>query len=369
MIAVDLARLEIKYRSFLTSLHPVIATAIYSKGRKIFLQKLKQEIPQEVFTLPGNLSRTLWGIEFRSPIMNAAGMFKNAECYELYAMQGAGAYLGGTGTWNGRYGNRKRLIHLPFVAYPKSHSGSNFLGLPNDGDEKNSKRASEMTRLEGTPVGWSAMGSPDLTGDEKLQKLVTSLQLYAKAGVDFLEINESCPNTAHGKPQGDDLAKRLRFIKDNFLDRRTGTLPVIVKFSNDTEVEQLPKLLDLLFEFGFDGVNFGNTSTDYSSIGNYIESSERKIFEYFSRTFGGGVSGRPLKEISLELCSAAVKYLKAGAPEQEFHVIRTGGIESWQDILASDAVGVSLNQWFSGYFENFAQHGHNVYKNLYEQAN
>ena len=47
----------------------------------------------------------------------------------------AAAYLGGTGTWNARRGNEKDGIYLPFVPYPASHAASNWLGLPNDGDE------------------------------------------------------------------------------------------------------------------------------------------------------------------------------------------------------------------------------------------
>ena len=159
-------------------------------------------------------------------------------------------------------------------------------------------------------------------------------------------------------------------MKNHFLDRRetwemnpTG-VPVLVKFSNDTETEQIPALLDLLFELGYDGVNFGNTSTDYDKRRERIDLGERKLFDFYTRVFGGGVSGRSLKEISLELASRAVEYLRAGAPSQEFHIIRTGGIETWEDIQNSERAGISLNQWYTGYFESFAEHGHNVYKKL-----
>lgn len=300
-------------------------------------------------------------------------MFKNGECYEMIARQGAAAYLGGTGTFNQRNGNEKDGIYLPFVPYPRSHSASNWLGLPNDGDPVNSDRASKMTRIEDCPIGWSVMGSPDFQGEEKLVHLVEGMQLYQSAGVDFLEINESCPNTAHGRPQDDDLTNRLRYVKENFLDRRPRRLPVIVKFSNDTEAAQIPALLDVLFELGYDGVNFGNTSTAYAQRRNAIDERERELFDFFTTDkasfgVGGGVSGRPLKESSLELSSMAVEYLGAGPPAQEFHVIRTGGIESWEDIQASERAGVSLNQWYTGYFEKFARHGHDLYRKLLENA-
>ena len=373
MRAVNLANWEGLIRPLITQLSPQRVVSLYSKGRLDFLAKLKEEVPTDTYTPPENLARTLWGIRFRSPIMNSAGMFKNGEGYKMVARQGAAAYLGGTGTWNQRTGNEKEGIYLPFVPYPNSHSASNWLGLPNDGDATNSHRAAQLERVLGTPIEWSIMGSPNLQGEEKLLYLVRGMQLYEYAGVDFLEINESCPNTTHGKPQDDDLANRLRYVKEHFLDRRTisdtGRLrevPVIVKFSNDTELAQVPALLDLLFELGYDGVNFGNTSTAYAKRREKIDPSERKLYDFFTQTFGGGVSGRPLKESSLELAGRAVEHLMAGPPSQEFHVIRTGGIESLADIKESERAGISLNQWYTGYFENFARNGHSVYRNFFE---
>ena len=391
MKASTLAHWEHTIRPAMAFLPSDKVVKLYSKGRLNFLKKLKEEIPEETYIPPKSLERICWGIKFRSPIFNAAGMFKNGECAELVYRQGAGAFLGGTTTWNpwlgnigiveeephivrlsGIKGEKERLdylkkgICLPFTPYPRSHSASNCLGLPNDGDEVNSQRAAEIKAKFDFPVGWSLMGSPDLQGEEKLEKLVRGMRLYERAGVDFLEINESCPNTQHGKPQDDDLANRLRYVRTHFLDKRSRRLPVIVKFSNDTQVEQVPALLDLLFELGFDGANFGNTSTAYEARKQAIDPKEHKHYDFFTKTFGGGVSGRPLKESSLALVSKAEEHLRAGPPSQEFHIIRTGGIESARDISSWESAGISLNQWYTGYFENFAHHGHDVYKELYK---
>jgi len=212
------------------------------------------------------------------------------------------------------------------------------------------------------------MGSPDFQGEEKLRYLVRGMMRYEKAGVDFLEINESCPNTAHGKPQDDEIANRLKYVSDNFMAQLKRRLPVIVKFSNDTESEQVPALMDLLFELQYDGINFGNTSTDYAKREILIDKRERRLYRYFTTDdsfgVGGGVSGRPLKESSLELAGTAVQYLKEGKPSQEFHVIRTGGIETLKDIQESNDAGISMNQWYTGYFENFSKVGHRVYQEI-----
>ncbi len=352
-------------------LPPRVWIAQESQGRALFLKKLANERPPKAYVPSPDLHRVLWGIHFRGPVLNAAGMFKNGECYSFVAHEGAAGYLGGTGTYNARLGNSKEDVVHPFVAYPHSGAASNWLGLPNDGDEANAPIASRISRLHGCPVGWSVMGSPDYKGQEKLEKLVAGMRLYADAGVDFLELNESCPNTEHGRPQDSDLAGRLNYVKEHFLNRRTRRLPVVVKFSNDTSVEHVKPLMDLLFSAGFDGVNFGNTSTNYSKRRASITPDEQKLYDTFTTDpsfgVGGGVSGRPLKEDSLLLCATAVQHLRAGKPSQEFHVIRTGGIESAHDIIASDSEGISLNQWFTGRWDAFMRDGYTSYKKLHEE--
>ncbi len=366
---VFLTKFESKFRPFAPLiLPPKQNVSLYSKGRLHFMKMLENEnLGSFGFPSPKSLKRVLWGIEFQSPIFNAAGMFKNGECYELVARQGAGAYIAGTTTSNARVGNTKEGIHLPFVPYPRSKSASNWLGLPNHGDEIVAQRLSQLKRFMNCPVGVSTMTSPDLQGEERLTALVNGLALYAEAGVDFIEINESCPNTGHAKLKDDSLASRLLFIKENFLDVRQSRLPVIVKFSNDVEISRVPELLDLLFENNFDGVNFGNTSTNYEKRKHYIHPKEQRLFEYYTKTFGGGISGRPLAVDSLVLASSAVDYVRNSKPKQEFHIIRTGGISSAEDLIASEAAGVSLNQWFTGYFDKFSDHGHELYMQLYKE--
>lgn len=368
MNATTLAKLEHKLRLFLTRLPPRMATSIYSRGRQYFLKKLDAEEALEGYIPPPPLERKLWGITFRGPLMNAAGMFKNGECYEMVAKQGAGAYLGGTTTWNPRSGNKKEGIYCPFIPYPQSNAASNWLGLPNDGDEVNARRVQETERINGCPFGWSVARSPDLDYLEGLEKLIQAMKLYEKAEVDFLELNESCPNTSQGSSEDYELASRLHYIKTHFLDERSRRLPVIVKFSNDTRTEKIHFLLDMLFNLGFDGINVGNTSTQYQELRKNIDPREHKLYDFFTKTFGGGISGNPLKEPSKLLGTAAVWYLHQGPPSQEFHVIRTGGIENVEDIRDSEAAGVALNQWFTGYFKQFTEHGHDVYREFYSDA-
>lgn len=352
-----IASLESKLRPAVTSiLPPSLAVRIYSKGRQKFLELLKGELP-EPYIPPKNLERKLWGITFRSPVMNAAGMFKNGECYDMVARQGAGAYLAGTVTPNRRIGNKG----LPFVPYPNSGAASNYLGLPNEGAEAAAKRL-DMMRVNNCPIGVSVMDAPHLEG-YSTTGLALAVMLCKDAGVDFIEINESCPNTGHAASD-DEVYRRLQFLSEAPYSSKK--IPLIVKFSTDTPLQQVPQIMDMLFKLGYSGVNFGNTSAKHDDLASSISVDDLKLYFHFTQKFKGGISGRPLKDRSLKLVEAASRYLRQGPPSKEFHVWRTGGVEDAKDIRESEQAGASMSQMFTGYWDAFARDGHGLFKQIYE---
>lgn len=314
-------------------------------------------------------SKTLWGIEFRCPLINSAGMFKDAQGYDMMANQGAGGYIGGTSTFNPRAGNTKLAVKHPFLSLAEAEVSLNFLGLPNLGDIVLSKKIITNNKIKGCPIGWSLMRSPDYSIEDGMEKLVESLWLYHnKMEIDFIEINESCPNVNHITSNiSNDLSileNRLRYIAKHFLSKRKRHLPVVLKLADNLYNNQVRAILDTMFECKFDGVNFVNTSTNYSKI-NIADFYERRLFDYYTNNIGGGVGGKFLKHISFDLCVAAIKYRELVNPGYEFHVIRTGGISKLEDILASNSAGISLNQWYTGYFENYTKYGDQVYAKIF----
>ncbi|MBS1537596.1 MAG: hypothetical protein JST20_07610 [Bacteroidetes bacterium] len=367
-----LARADKVFRPLTVSMPAKATVALYSANRKHFINKIANDYPRYNYNPPEELSRIMWDIRFRSPLFNAAGMFKNGEGYPLVARQGAGAYLAGTTTGSPRKGNKKNNIYQPFAPYPRSKAASNWLGLPNEGHGVVAERLSELDKINGCPIGASVSASPGEHEKVALVELTQGMNLYEKAGVDFIELNESCPNVpSHGITStavlDDQLVNRCEYIFHTFLQKRKRRLPVIVKFSNDTHITMVPLLIDLLVTLGFDGINFGNTSTSYKQYEPYIHPSEKKLYEYFVSNFGGGLSGKPLLSSSLSLCTASVDYLREHLPKHEFHVIRTGGIETPEDVHASEHAGISLNQWYTGYFENYSHTGNDVYQKFYEK--
>ncbi len=365
----NLAKLDAFLRPYFEYFSPKFYIDFYSRGRKDFLSRLSFEEPLDINTENWSRPIKLWDIEFKNNLFNAAGMFKSGIGYKMSALQGAGAWLAGTSTSNPRAGNNKFNILHPFLPLPNSKSAVNWLGLPNDGHSSLAAKISKIEKIKSCPIGVSVSSDPSETGFTALKSLLEGMNDLSKAGVDFIELNESCPNVSNHISTTNELDKsmleRLEYIKENFLHKRNKNLPIIVKYSVDTDINLLLKLLPILIDLGFDGINLGNTSTNYSYYITKLNSREKKIFEYFTSNFGGGVSGNLIKEKSLNLCKECSKIINSINLKKEFHIIRTGGIDSYQDLLDSEKAGASLNQWYTGYFENFSKYGHNLYQNIY----
>lgn len=363
-----LAKSEFALRTASSILPPSVVVRAFTAGRNIFLPRFAKDVPSSTFVPPADQSVTAWGLQFRFPLWNAAGMFKKGYGYDVVAAQGAGAFVAGTTTSRARRGNVVRGIAWPSTQYPHSHSASNWMGLPNEGHAAVAARLSNVVKVPGCPLGASVSAEPGLDATAAIPELIEGMQRYADAGVDYLELNESCPNVP-GHAGGhalldEDLLRRLDTVAAQFLAIRNRRLPVVVKLSTDTSLEQLPVLLAALVERGFDGVILGNTSTRYAELREHVHQDDRKLYDYFTSTYGGGISGQILRASSLASSAAAVRAVQEINPSHEFNVIRCGGVMTARDVMASMEAGVRLNQWYVGYFEGFAQHGHQVYREI-----
>ena len=361
-------------RPFLLKFPSYIPTFIYSYSRKFFLKQMYSSLPKKSITLPSYVQRQFWGLNFQSNLFNAAGMFKDVWGYELSYRHGAGAFLCGTITPKPRKGNIKMGIKHPFIPLEKSKSAINWMGLPNIGIEIALQRISKIEKRIGCPIGISISAQPEDSEPKSIFELIDALKMIENSQVDFVELNESCPNVNHSNSiekfgnLANNLVERLEIISKSFLRKRNRNLPVVVKFSNDTNPNQVDELVELLVNLGFDGINFGNTSTNYSELRELIDKDERKNFDFFTKNFGGGVSGLVLKDKSLNLCNKAIQKRNSLPLQREFVVIRTGGIQKWDELQNSNIIGVNLNQWFTGYFENFSKYGHYIYAKMYEKV-
>ncbi len=365
-LATLLSRIDHVCRPLLTSLPPRLFTHLYSSTRPWFSSLAAHDSVHHEH-IPNHLQVQIRNLTFRSPIGNAAGMYKQAEGYERAYAQGAGFYLAGTTTSLPRIGNKKHGIFLPFVPYPKSHSASNWLGLPNKGHKETARIISKFTHYPDFPIGASVSMDPGMIAPEGLLGLIDGIQAYQDAGCDFIELNESCPNVPGHSSAHDildaSLISRLDAIA-NAIDLKA--LPIIVKFSNDTDPSLMKPLISLLLERNFTGINLGNTSTAYQKHLQNMHVDDKKHMEYFTREFGGGLSGAILRDSCLSLCKEARKHVSE-LNENDFAIIATGGIEFAEDITKAINGGANLTQWYTGYYERFGIDGNRIYTNLYKK--
>lgn len=365
-----ISRLESKLRPIMTKIPNELFVSFYSNQKKKFLQNFAADYSKFDLEIENYPPLKIWDLEFSFPLFNSAGMFKKAEAYYTVAKQGAGAWLAGTSTGLKRQGNFRNGVLHPFSAFPRSGSSLNWMGLPNESHEVLAKRISRLEKQKGTPIGVSLSTDSVVSEKKALELLVDGLKTYEKAGVDFFEINESCPNVQEGHEIINDrldesLIKRLEFISENFIKVKDKRSPLIVKLSLDTDIDLIDPMVKILIDLGFDGINLGNTSTNYSEIEKQININERNLFNHFIKTFGGGASGRPLKNKSLNLASKAVQ--ASNNTSSEFKIIRTGGIENVEDLKSSLNNGIELNQWYTGYFSAFSIYGHKLYNHFKKQ--
>ncbi|GIV55327.1 MAG: dihydroorotate dehydrogenase 2 [Candidatus Kapaibacterium sp.] len=359
-----LARLDASLRPYLVGMLPARASvAFYSWARQFALRMLAERECPLAIEPPPTAARVLWGIRFRAPLLNAAGMFKHGEGYELAYRQGAGAYLAGTTTARPRLGNVRRGIAQPFVPYPRSRAASNWLGLPNPGHRAVAARIAQLPRYEGFPIGASVALDPGDDSAAALECLVEGMNRYADAGVDFFELNESCPNTGDDQRGFDTLGVRLEAIAQQFV--RPSGKPTLVKVSVDVEQGALERLIPLLVELGYAGITIGNTSTRYEQHRAAIAPVERRAYIYFTRTFGGGISGEPLRASMLGLVESARTI--AARLSSQFLVIAVGGIARGEHLRQVLTAGAALAQWYTGYFERFARDGHRLYARVFSE--
>lgn len=361
-----IAQLEHLFRPFLSSLPPSIAVKVFSRGRRWFVERFAND-DSAFFDYTEHCQPVkAWNLEFNRPIWNAAGMFKNGDGYSVVSRQGAGAFVAGTTTSGARIGNRSNGHVLPAVPYSRSASASNWLGLPNQGHAIVAKRLAAIEKIHRCPVGISVAADPGLNDNDALPELVKGMFMFHDAGVDYIELNESCPNVEQ-RPTSlldEHLINRLEYVSRHFLNKRERQLPVVVKFSVDTDTRLLPELIQTLATLNYDGIILGNTSTRYQEKRELIAPPDRAMYDFFTNSFGGGLSGAVIRQDSFALAKRAVDIINNTYIRHEFHVIRCGGVSSAADIIEGQRHGIMLTQWYTGYFELFALHGHSVYKIL-----
>lgn len=265
-----------------------------------------------------------FGLSFPNPLGLAAGFDKSAEAVDGLARLGFGFIEVGTLTPLPQAGNPKpRLFRLKDDA-----AIINRMGFNNDGYAAAAARL-RLARRKGV-VGVNI--GPNKDASDRVADYVRGVKTFADVA-DYFTINISSPNTPglrnlHGRGDFGPLVEAVQEARDSLSPRR----PILVKISPDLDKDQLEGVLAVAVEKRIDGLIVANTSVTRPAL---LKSSTAEE--------SGGLSGRPIFELSTRLVARCYQQTKGALP-----IIGVGGVEDAKTALAKMEAGAALVQIYTG---------------------
>lgn len=280
--------------------------------------------------VPANPVKVM-GIEFPNPVGLAAGLDKNADHIDGLAALGFGFIEVGTVTPRPQPGNpQPRLFRLPQAGAIINRMGFNNLGV--DHLVAQVQRAKYRGVL-GLNIGKNFDTPVEKAADDYLHCL---RKVYAHAS--YVTVNISSPNTKglRSLQAGDALADLLAQLKAEQLrlaDAQGRYVPLAVKIAPDLSGDEVQVIAETLVHHQIDGVIATNTTLSRKGVENLPHGQEQ-----------GGLSGRPVRELSTQTIRALSKALDGRLP-----IIGVGGISDGPSAAEKIAAGASLVQVYTGF--------------------
>ena len=272
----------------------------------------------------------LMGLQFSNRVGLAAGLDKNAELIPAWQALGFGFAEIGTVTPLPQSGNQKpRLFRLPADEALMNRMGFNNHGL--DAIVRHLK-----TRPKGYIVGGNVGKNTATTNNNAVADYLTVFSgLYNY--VDYLVINVSCPNVSNlSKLQDKEELAKILFAVTDYRNAQLVLKPVLLKVSPDLNFHQLDDSLQLLLDYGLDGVIATNTSVSRQGL----ITDNRVVLDIGNC----GLSGRPIANRATELVKHIRKHMPNGFP-----IIASGGILNVYDAQMKLEAGADLLQLYTGF--------------------
>jgi dihydroorotate dehydrogenase len=267
---------------------------------------------------PDSLRTRLAGLDFPSPVGLAAGFDKDAEVAEQMLSLGFGFVEVGTITPKPQSGNPKRRL----FRLSEDHAVINRMGFNNAGEPAAFARLAGCTHhgVIGVNVG-ANRDSPDRIAD--YVEGVRSMSAVAR----YLTINISSPNTPGLRKLQDEgeLRALLSAVQSVGSDK-----PIFLKVAPDLEREDPERIVRAAFDHGIAAIIVSNTTVSRPPLKS-PDSNE-----------AGGLSGRPLKPLALDVLRRF-----RSASSGEMPLIGVGGIESAADAWERIRAGASLIQLYT----------------------
>ena len=308
-------------------LRPFIFTLDPEKAHELAIKSLKYNFfPGNLFSVENEeiLKTTLFGKEVENPIGLAAGFDKSAEVYNEIFKLGFGFVEIGTVTPRQQYGNEKpRIFRLE-----KDRALINRLGFNNDGSQVIKKRIENNVPngLLGINIG------PNKETANMTNDFIECAETFFPLG-DYITINISSPNTEglrdfHKSEILKELLSKINYIREKSNFNKS----FILKISPDLEESYMSQIINLILEYKIDGIILTNT-TDGNRENLLDKNKEEK----------GGLSGRPLRDLSTQFIKKFYQELKGKVP-----IIGVGGIDSGQSAFEKITAGATALQLYTG---------------------
>ena len=272
-----------------------------------------------------NLHVSLLGKTLPGPVIAASGTFGyGVEYGEIVDLGVLGGVCSKGLTLNPKYGNEgERLLETP--------SGLiNSIGLQNPGVRHFIDNELPAMRQALAGTGTAILAN---LGGGCIEDYEEGCELLCQAGVDFVELNISCPNVKHGgiaygvKPESaKEVVSRVR---------RVCSRPLIVKMS--PQAEDIGRMAAACVEAGADALSLVNTFQACA-----IDLEKRR--PVFNNIFAG-LSGPAVRPIALRMVWQAV-----GAVN--IPVVGLGGIATGRDALEFIMAGATAVQVGAANFAN-----------------
>ena len=306
---------------------PLIFSLDPETAHDLAINSLKLNVlPKNIFQVENEelLETHLFNEILPNPIGLAAGFDKSAEVYNSLFKLGYGFVEVGTVTPKRQLGNpRPRIFRLE-----KDQALINRLGFNNHGSEIISKRISE--NIPSGFLGINIGPNKDTKKKEEDYYLCLS-RLSSYAG--YITINISSPNTEglrnfHDQNELEKLLAGINKIKQE----KNIFKPIAIKLSPDIDVLQISKIIELINKYNINGVIISNT-TD----------GNRENLTDDQKNEKGGLSGKPLKNLSTDLIKKFYKNTKG-----KVQIIGVGGIDSGQSAFEKICAGANAVQLYTG---------------------
>ncbi len=268
------------------------------------------------------------GLRFPNPLGLAAGLDKNAEYLQPLADFGFGWLELGTVTPRPQPGNPKpRLFRLP-----EQEAIINRMGFNNVGVEAflANLRAQPKPCLLGINIGKNR-DTPTERATEDYLRALRAVYVYA----DYVTVNVSSPNTPglRALQEGEALESLLAALKHEqaaLAERHGRRVPLALKIAPDLDDAQVTVIAELVEQHRFEAVIATNTTLTRPGLPTALAVES------------GGLSGRPLKDISTAVIRKLYVRLQGRVP-----IIGVGGVSSTQDAWEKLAAGADLVQIYS----------------------